>query len=114
MISVELVFARLIPVILFVMMLGMGLSLTLDDFKRVVHFPRAAIVGLFGQLLLLPGIAFALALLLDVPPAIAIGGMLLAACPGGITSNAYVFVSRADLGLSITLTAITSVITIIV
>ncbi len=111
--NVELVFTRLIPVILFVLMLGMGLSLTAADFRRVVRFPKAALIGLTGQLVLLPLMAFLLALLLDVPPAIAIGGMLLAACPGGITSNGYVFVSRGDVGLSVTLTAITSIITIV-
>ncbi len=101
------------PVIMFVLMLGMGLSLTPADFRRVVRFPKAALIGLTGQLGLLPLMAFLLALLLDVPPAIAIGGMLLAACPGGITSNGYVFVSRGDVGLSVTLTAITSIITIV-
>lgn len=111
--NVELVFTQLIPVVLFVLMLGMGLSLTLQDFARVVRFPKAAVIGLSGQLLLLPVITFLLAIALRVPSEIAIGGMLLAACPGGVTSNGYVFVSRADLGLSVTLTAITSVVTIL-
>lgn len=111
--NVELVFTQLIPVVLFVLMLGMGLSLTLEDFARVVRFPKAAVIGLAGQLLLLPAIAFVLAIALSVPSAIAIGGMLLAACPGGVTSNGYVFVSRADLGLSVTLTAVTSIVTIL-
>lgn len=109
----ELVFTRLIPVILFVLMLGMGLSLTLADFRRVLSYPRAALVGLSGQLLLLPLLAFTLAVALRAPPAVAVGGMLLAACPGGVTSNGYVFVARGDLGLSITLTAVTSVVTMI-
>lgn len=109
---IELVFTQLIPIILVTIMFGMGLSLTVADFERVVTFPKAAIVGLFGQLALLPAIAFALALLLDAPPAIAAGGMLLAACPGGVTSNGYVFVSRGDVGLSVTLTAVASVVTI--
>jgi BASS family bile acid:Na+ symporter len=111
--NVELVFTILIPAILVIMMFGMGLSLTLQDFRRVVRYPTAAVIGLGGQLLLLPSLAFVLALLLNAPAEIAIGGMLLAACPGGITSNGYMFVSRGDLGLSVTLTAITSIVTIL-
>jgi BASS family bile acid:Na+ symporter len=110
--NVEFVFTIVIPVILVILMFGMGMSLTSEDFRRVYHYPVAAVIGLGGQLLLLPALAFALALLLRAPAEIAIGGMLLAACPGGITSNGYVFVSRGDLGLSVTLTAITSVVTI--
>jgi BASS family bile acid:Na+ symporter len=109
---VDFVFTRAIPPMLFVMMFGMGLSLTIEDFRRVVRYPRATVVGLAGQLLLLPVLAFTLILIFDPPAPVAIGGMLLAACPGGITSNGYVFVGRGDVGLSITLTAIASVLTI--
>ena len=109
----ELVFTLLVPVMLFIMMMGMGLSLTVADFKRIFLYPRAAIIGLSGQLLFLPLLAFALAQLIGAPAAVAAGGMLLAACPGGVTSNGYVFVSRGDVGLSITLTAITSVVTVL-
>lgn len=111
--NAELIFTKLVPVILFVMMFGMGLSLTVGDFRRVVRYPLAAMIGLGGQLLLLPALAFLLAVLLQTPTSIAIGGMLLAACPGGVTSNGYVFVSRGDVSLSVTLTAITSIVTII-
>lgn len=107
----EYVFTNAIPPMLFVMMFGMGLSLTLDDFRRIVRFPRAAVVGLSGQLLVLPALAFVLVLLFSPPVPVAIGTMLLAACPGGITSNGYVFVGRGDVGLSVTLTAISSVCT---
>ncbi len=110
--TVDLVFTRLIPPLLFLMMLGMGLSLTLDDFRRIVRHPRAVVIGLFGQLLVLPGLAFVLVLVFTPPVPVAIGTMLLAACPGGITSNGYVFVGRGDVGLSVTLTAIASVLTI--
>ncbi len=110
--SAELVFTKLVPAILFILMFGMGLSLTPTDFMRVIAYPKAAVIGLVGQMVLLPTLAFFLAIILDAPPAIAIGGMLLAACPGGVTSNGYVFVSRGDLGLSVTLTAITSILTI--
>lgn len=111
--TVEVVFTRLIPPMLFLMMLGMGMSLTPDDFRRVLRYPRAAIIGLAGQLLLLPLLAFLLVIALQPPPAVAVGALLLAACPGGITSNGYAFVGRGDVGLSVTLTAITSVVTIV-
>ena len=110
--DLNLLFNQFIPPIVFDIMLSMGLSLSAGDFLRVVKFPKAAIIGLLGQLLLLPTLAFLLAFLLRVPPEIAVGGMLLAACPGGITSNGYVFVGRGDVGLSVTLTAITSIVTV--
>lgn len=110
--NAQIVYTQLMPIILFVLMLGMGLSLTPANFRNVFRYPRAAFLGLGGQLVLLPVLAFALAIILDVPTPIAVGGMMLAACPGGVTSNGYVFVSRGDLGLSVSLTAITSIVTI--
>lgn len=109
---VDFVFTRAIPPMLFAMMLAMGLSLGVDDFRRIVRYPLAAVVGLAGQLLLLPVLAFLLVVVFDPPAPVAIGTMLLAACPGGITSNGYVFVGRGDVGLSVSLTAIASVLTI--
>jgi BASS family bile acid:Na+ symporter len=109
----ELVFTVIIPVGLVMVMAGMGLSLTLDDLKRVIVYPRAVLIGLGGQLLLLPLIAFGLIAIFQPPPAIAIGTVIMAACPGGITSNGYTFASRGDAALSVTLTAITSVITVL-
>mgnify|MGYP001156948734 CR=1 FL=1 len=109
---VEIIFVVIIPMALFTIMLGMGLSLTMDDLKRVVVFPRAVLLGLCGQLLLLPLLAFALIALIGPSPAIAVGTVILAACPGGTTSNGFVFACRADIALSVTLTAITSVVTV--
>jgi bile acid:Na+ symporter, BASS family len=102
----------MLPVALGVIMLGMGLSLTLADFKRVVVFPKATFVGLFGQLILLPLVAYSILKLIELPPALAVGVMLLAFCPGGPTSNLLSNLARADLALSITLTAISSMITV--
>lgn len=102
----------LLPVALIVIMLGMGLSLTLNDFKRVVVFPKATFVGLAGQLVLLPVVAFLMLKVIDLPAALAVGVMLLAVCPGGPTSNLMSNLARADLALSITLTAISSLITV--
>ena len=101
-----------LPVALFVIMLGMGLSLTLQDFKRVVVFPKATFVGLFGQLVLLPLVAFLMLKIISLPPVFAVGVMLLAVCPGGPTSNLISNLAKADLALSITLTAICSLITV--
>jgi BASS family bile acid:Na+ symporter len=93
-------------------MLGMGLALTLDDFKRVALFPRATFVGLFCQLIVLPLVAFGMLQLLSLPPELAVGVMLLSFCPGGATSNLLSNLARADVALSITLTAISSMITV--
>ncbi len=107
-----LLYTVAIPVALITVMLGMGLSLTLEDLKRVILLPKAVATGLFGQLILLPSLAFLLASVLAPNPAIAAGAIMLAACPGGVTSNAYTFAARADVALSVTLTAIESVVTI--
>ncbi len=95
-----------LPLSLFIIMLGVGLSLVVDDFKRVVLYPKAVAVGLFNQLLLLPLVALGLAILFNLTPAMAVGLMLIACCPGGVTSNLITYVSRGDTALSIPLTAI--------
>jgi BASS family bile acid:Na+ symporter len=104
--------AEVIPWVLRLVMAGLGLSLSLADFKRVVVFPKAATIGLVAQLVGLPLAAFALALAFDAPPAIAVGLVILAACPSGVTSNAYTVAARADVPLCVTLSAVTSVITV--
>lgn len=98
---------------LIIIMLGMGLSLVLADFKRIVLYPKAVLIGLVNQLLLLPLIGFGIALLFQVSTEVAIGIMILAACPGGPTSNLISHLAKADLALSVTLTALSSLITII-
>ncbi|MDH4058195.1 MAG: bile acid:sodium symporter family protein [Cyclobacteriaceae bacterium] len=101
-----------LPLALGVIMLGMGLSLTIEDFKRLALFPKATFVGLFCQLILLPAVAFLILKLIQLPPELAVGVMLLAFCPGGATSNLLSNLARADVALSITLTAIASMITV--
>ena len=98
----------ILAVSLFIIMAGMGLSLAVQDFKRVVEYPKAALVGMFSQLVLLPSIAFMIAYMLALPPVVAIGIMLIASCPGGATSNMISFLAKGDLALSISLTAIAS------
>jgi len=97
-----------LPVALFAVLFGMGLSLVPDDFRRVVLRPKAKLVGLACQLLLLPAVAFALALVFRLPGELAVGLMIIAACPGGATSNVITHLCRGDTALSVTLTAISS------
>lgn len=109
---VSFFYTQVIPVGLWIVMLGLGLALTPKDIKNVFVMPKAVSVGLVGQLILLPILAFVLASVIAPTPAIAVGAIVLAACPGGVTSNAYSFASRGDVALSVTLTAVTSFITI--
>ncbi len=110
--QVTFINSTVIPWVLRLVMLGLGLSLTLADFKRVVVFPKAALIGLTAQLVGLPLTAFALAWLFDPAPTVAVGLVILAICPSGVTSNAYTFASRGDVPLCVTLAATTSVITV--
>jgi BASS family bile acid:Na+ symporter len=98
---------------LMIIMTGMGLSLTINDFKRVVKFPKAVFVGLINQIILLPIIAYLLIGFFEVDTSIAIGIMILSACPGGPTSNLLTHLAKGDTALSVTLTAINSLITIV-
>lgn len=109
----ETFYTKFVPIFLFTVMTAMGLSLTMRDFRAVLRKPVAILAGLAAQLLLLPLIATGLGLLFKSPAVIAAGAIILAACPGGVTSNAYVFASRADVALSIGLTAVASFITVI-
>jgi BASS family bile acid:Na+ symporter len=99
-----------LPLALFAVLFGMGLSLVPGDFRRVVLHPKAKIIGLGCQLILLPAVAFALALLFRLPGELAVGLMVLAACPGGATSNVITHLSKGDTALSVTLTAVSSVV----
>lgn len=102
----------LLPLGLVFIMFGMGLGLTAADFKRVILSPKAKLVGIAAQLLALPLLAFAIATALRMPGDLATGLMLIAACPGGPTSNVITHLSRGDTPLSVTLTAFSSVITV--
>ena len=95
-------------------MFGLGLSLTFDDFKRVVKYPKAVVVALICQMFLLPVICFFLAKVFKLEPALAVGMMLLAASPGGATSNLYSYLAKGDVALNISLTAINSVLSIFI
>ncbi len=101
-----------LPLALFIIMFGMGLSLILDDFKRVLEHPKAIATGLICQMLLLPIVGFSLALFMPMDtPELAVGLVILALCPGGTTSNLMTYLARGDAALSISLTAVVSLIT---
>ncbi|WP_107767830.1 bile acid:sodium symporter family protein [Nocardioides terrigena] len=102
-----------LPVALGFIMFGLGLGLTPADFARVGKHPKAVVVALGCQLVLLPAICFGLVVLFDLPPLLGIGMMLLAASPGGTTANLYSHLFRGDVALNITLTAINSVISVV-
>ncbi len=98
-----------LPLALAVVMAGLGLHLTVDDFRRVLAMPRAVAVALAVQSLLLPPLAFGLALLAGLPGELGLGLVLLAASPGGVTANLFSHIARGDVALNISLTAINSV-----
>lgn len=95
-----------------IIMLGMGLSLTIADFVRIKDDPKSVFIGLFNQLILLPLIGLGIIFLLGLKDEYAVGLMLIAACPGGATSNLISNLAKGDIGLSVTLTAFSSVITV--
>ena len=101
-----------LPISLAIIMFGMGLSLVAGDFVRLFTNPKAVLIGLCNQLLFLPLIGFAIVVLFDLNPTMAIGVMILSVCPGGPTSNLITQVSHGNIGLSVTLTALASLITV--
>jgi BASS family bile acid:Na+ symporter len=102
-----------LPLALAIIMFGLGLDLTIGDFKRVGRAPRAVAVALGCQILLLPAICFGLVVLFDLPALLGIGMLLLAASPGGTTANLFSHLFRGDVALNITLTAINTVIAVV-
>ncbi|MCS4432930.1 bile acid:sodium symporter family protein [Aquiflexum gelatinilyticum] len=109
----SIITAVFLPLALAFIMLGMGLSLTVKDFKNIFVYPKAMILGLTNQLILLPIFGYALIQLFGLTGALAVGVMILAACPGGATSNLISHLSKGDTALSISLTAVSSLVTII-
>ena len=101
------------PIILALIMLGLGLGLKIEDFAKVFKSPKDFLIGCFSQLIILPIIAYILILIFKTPPEIAIGVMIIAAAPGGVTSNILTKFANGDVALSISLTAVISLISII-
>ncbi|TFH32221.1 MAG: bile acid:sodium symporter family protein [Myxococcales bacterium] len=102
-----------LPFTIAMIMLAMGLGLVVDDFRRVFDKPRSVLVGLVSQIVLLPMLGFAVAFGFGLRPELAVGVVLLTACPGGAHSNLYASFARADVALSVTLTAVSGFITIV-
>ena len=101
------------PVCLAIIMFGLGLGLTVADFTRLLKIPRDFIVGFFGQVILLPIVAFILIQIISLPPELALGTMIIAAAPGGVMSNILTKFANGDVALSISLTAVVSLISVI-
>ena len=104
---------KIAPIILALIMLGLGIGLKFDDFTKVIKTPKDFFVGLVSQLIILPIVAYSLIIILRTPPEIAIGVMIIAAAPGGVTSNIMTKFANGDVALSISLTAVISLISII-
>ena len=104
---------KIAPLCLALIMLGLGLGLSVKDFTRILRYPKNFLVGFFLQLIILPIVALGVALILNLPAPIAVGLMIIAAAPGGVTSNVLTKFANGDVALSISLTAIVSLISII-
>ena len=104
---------KIAPIVLAIIMLGLGLGLSIKDFTRILRNPRDFFVGFISQLLILPIIALGVALILNLSAPLAVGLMIIAAAPGGVTSNVLTKFADGDVALSISLTAIVSLISII-
>lgn len=102
-----------LPISLVIIMVGIGMTLTLHDFRQVTHKPKGLILGSVSQIIGMPVIAIALAWVFNLPPEMAVGLVIVAACPGGTASNLFVLLSRGNVALSIMLTVIASLITIV-
>jgi BASS family bile acid:Na+ symporter len=102
----------LLPLALAIVMLGMGLSLVPEDFKRITRDPKAVVVGTVCQVLLLPLIGTLITLVVPMQPEIAVGLLVLAVCPGGPSSNLVTYLAKGDVALSVTLTAVSSIVTV--
>ena len=104
---------KIAPIALALIMLGLGMSLTINDFIRVIKNPKDFMIGLFCQLIILPIVAYILVIIFRTPAELALGVMIIAAAPGGVTTNVMTKFAKGDVALSISLTAIISLISII-
>ena len=103
-----------LPLSLAFIMFSVGMELTIQDFRRVAIQPKDFLIGAFSQIILLPLVAFGLLSFWSIDPALSVGVMIIAACPGGVTSNLITYLARGDTALSVSLTAIISLLAVIV
>lgn len=111
--AAEIISKVFLPISLAIIMLGMGMTLIVADFTRIIKSPKAILIGLTNQLLFLPIIGFSLAIAFNLSPIMAVGLMILATCPGGPTSNLITQVCKGNIALSVTLTALASIISVL-
>ncbi|MDO6598807.1 bile acid:sodium symporter family protein [Tenacibaculum sp. 1_MG-2023] len=111
--AAQLISTIFLPVSLAVIMLGMGMTLIPSDFTRIAKNPKAVLIGLTNQLIFLPIIGFTLAVVFGLNPTMAVGLLILATCPGGPTSNLITQVCKGNIALSVTLTAIASIVSVL-
>lgn len=102
------VFSRLIPYLLGIVMFGMGITLTFNDFGEVLKHPKAVVIGVIGQFVIMPLIAFALATGFNLPAELAIGVILVGSCPGGTSSNVMTYLAKGNTALSVACTTIST------
>lgn len=112
--AAEIISNVFLPLSLAIIMLGMGMTLVPSDFSRIVKNPKAILIGLTNQLIFLPIVGFSLAIAFNLNPIMAVGLMILATCPGGPTSNLITQVCRGNIALSVTLTAIASILSVFI
>ena len=98
-----------VNILLGIVMFGMGMTLTLTDFKVVFTKPKAVITGIFAQFIIMPGLAFILVTIFQLPPELAIGVILVGCCPGGTSSNVMTYLAKGDVALSVGMTACTTI-----
>ncbi|MDA5194177.1 bile acid:sodium symporter family protein [Govanella unica] len=110
--QLQIINFMVVPFGLMAIMVSLGLSLTVGDFRRLLDNPRPVTVGLGGQLILMPALGWCVAYLFRLPPELAVGLFILACSPAGVTSNALTYAARANIALAVTLTALSSVITV--
>lgn len=98
-----------IPLLLGIIMFGMGMTLTVDDFKNIVRNPKGIFIGVFAQFLIMPLVAFFLVKAFNLPPEIAIGVILVGTCPGGTASNVIAYLAKGDVALSVSMSATSTI-----
>jgi BASS family bile acid:Na+ symporter len=92
-----------------IIMFGMGMTMSVDDFKGVLHNPKAVVIGVVAQFMLMPGLAYLLCQLFQLPPAIAIGVILVGCCPGGTASNVITYMAKGNTALSVACTSVSTI-----
>ena len=102
------IFAPYIPYLLGLVMFGMGITLTFNDFGEVAKHPKSVVIGVVGQFVIMPSIAFVLAKIFDLPPDLAVGVILVGSCPGGTSSNVMTYLAKGNTALSVACTTIST------